>query len=113
MDRGSRQISADRCSNRFRARGAPVACLEERNGPRIRRHSNARFRPVLKLAPQLRVDRSANASVNADGIVKFSIYNFQSGTLVGFVTAKGLTVFQIGLQYLTTMDHRSKDSCED
>ncbi|HXQ37722.1 MAG TPA: hypothetical protein VN843_27180, partial [Anaerolineales bacterium] len=44
---------------------------------------SARFRPVLKLAPQLRVDRSANASVNADGIVKFSIYNFESGTLVG------------------------------
>lgn len=60
-----------------------MACLEERHGTRIRRHSNARFRPVLKLAPQLRVDRSANASVNADGMAKFSIHNFESGTLVG------------------------------
>ena len=25
----------DRCSNRFRARGAPVACLEKRNGTRF------------------------------------------------------------------------------
>ena len=90
-----------------------MACLEERNGTRIRRHFNARFRPVLKLVPQLRVDRSANASVNADGIAKFSIYNFESGTLVGFVTAKVLTVFQIGLQYLTTMDHRMKESFYD
>src|ERR1700756_3099692 len=64
-------------------RGAPVACLEEQNRTRIRRHSNPRFRPVLKLAPQLGVDRSANASVNADGMAKFSIYNFDSGTLVG------------------------------
>jgi hypothetical protein len=76
-------------------------------------HSNARFRPVLKLAPQLRVDRSANASVNADGMAKFSIYNFESGTLVGIVTAKVLTVFQIGPQYLTTMDHRMKESFYD
>ena len=37
----------------------------------------------------------------------------QSGTLVGIVTPKVLTVFQIALQYLTTMDHRMKESFYD
>ena len=69
-------------------------------------------RPVLKLAPQLCVDRCANASVNADGMAKFSINNFESGTLVGS-SPPVLTVFQIGLQYLTTMDHRMKESFYD
>ena len=46
----------------------------------------------LKLAPQLRVDRSANASVNADGMAKFSIYNL-SQVLASDLTAKVLTVF--------------------
>ena len=32
-----------------------------------------RRRPVLKLAPQLRVDRCVNASVNADEMAKFNI----------------------------------------
>jgi len=70
-------------------------------------HSNARFPPVLKLAPQLRVDRCANGSVNADGMAKFSINNFESGTLVGS-SPPVLTVFQIGLQHLTTMDHHMR-----
>jgi len=89
-----------------------VASLEERKWNEIRHHSNARFPPVLKLAPQLRVNRCANASVNADGMAKFSINNFESGTLVGS-SPPVLTVFQIGLQYWTTMDRRMKESFDD
>ena len=55
----------------------------------------------------------AQPCIDADGIAKFSIYNLSAGSLVGIVTAKVLTVFQIGLQYLTTMDHRMKESFYD
>jgi hypothetical protein len=44
------------------------------------------------------------------GMAKFNINNFESATLVGSLPPKVLTVFQIGLQYLTTMDHRMKES---
>jgi hypothetical protein len=49
----------------------------------------------------------------ADWMAKFSINNFESATLVGSSPPRVLTVFQIGLQYLTTMDHHMKESFYD
>ncbi len=49
----------------------------------------------------------------AEGVAKFSINNFESATLVGSSPPRVLTVFQIGLQYLTTMDHHMKESFYD
>jgi hypothetical protein len=40
-------------------------------------------------------------------------YNFESVTLVGSSPPGVLTVFQIGLQYLATMDHHRKESLYD
>ena len=48
------------------------------------------------------------ATRRGDGEVQH--YNLESATFVGSSQPRVLTVFQIGLQYVTTMDHHMKES---
>jgi hypothetical protein len=57
------------------------------------------------------VDSYCLATRRWDGEVQH--YNFESATLAGSAPPRVLTVFQIGLQYLTTMDHYMKESFYD